>query len=233
MSASTMCTPCLAGTFQATTAGLACQACPANTYSANGASSCLSCPPPQASATDCVRSACQSGVAVDVADDTETPPQDTVTCTTEVCMGGMARSIPNHAACEDGDPCTTNTCTVTGCTTVAIANCLPDGGIDDGGLDAGVADAGSGVDAGLTTDAGVDDAGTMVSDAGAAVDAGTMMADSGTPPVMTDAGTTGEVDAGTDPMTAGGCNCSSMPAPFLWFGLVALAGLRRRKPARR
>jgi uncharacterized protein (TIGR03382 family) len=172
-----------------------------------------------------VRSACQNGVTVDLADDTETPVQDTIPCTTEVCMGGVVRSLPNHAACEDADPCTTNTCTVTGCASVAISNCVP-----DAGMDAGVDDAG--VDAGLLADAGVEDAGVAdagADDAGATVDAGgMMMADAGTPPV--DAGMISGTDAGTDPGVAMGCGCSSLPAPWFWFGLVALFAARRRKP---
>jgi len=157
-------------------------------------------------------------VAVEVVDDSELPLQDTVPCTTEVCMGGVVASVSNDAACEDGDPCTTNVCTVAGCTSTPVVNCMADAGTDAGEVDAGNVDAGA-EDAG-TADAGsADDAGS--GDAGARPDAGSMgVADAGSVPT----------DAGMGNEMTGGCSCSSVDPLLVWSALGLLALRRRRRP---
>lgn len=65
----------------------------------------------------CTRDRCDAGTCVHPNDDTLTPPDDGIACTTLRCVSGAVNvTLEGDAACDDGVACTVEACTNAGCT---------------------------------------------------------------------------------------------------------------------
>jgi cysteine-rich repeat protein len=95
-------------------------------------------PANQISPLDCKKTVCRAGLAVILADDTETPT-DNVPCTLDSCSGGSPVFIPNDNSCGNPPDCKALVCDPTGsqgipdlegCSAIIDDNNIPDDNAD-------------------------------------------------------------------------------------------------------